>query len=121
MLRATCNLLSLQTNLAESQQSCSAKEDQLQSLSLELESAQANASDLARSHTETEQQLQQQKALLKQVQGQSTLKLSLLLPSANQPVHCACESTCSCTLYADVYISCTGYCVLAAAIFANNC
>lgn len=73
MLLATCSSWSLQTNLAESQQSCSAKEDQLQTLSLELEHAQANASDLAKSHTETEQQLQQQTALLKQVQRQSRL------------------------------------------------
>lgn len=74
MMGATCDSVSLQTNLAESQHSRSAKEDQLQRLSLELDSAQAHASDLAKSHTATEQQLQQQTALLKQVQKQSALK-----------------------------------------------
>lgn len=78
----------LQTNLAESQQSFSAKEGQLQHLSLELQSAQANASDLAKVHEDTEQQLQQQKTLLKQVVAQSTTQSSILLPSVAD-LHCS--------------------------------
>lgn len=67
--------LLLQTTLAESQQSFSTKEVQLQHLSLELKSAQARASDLAKVHEEKEQQLQQQKAILNQVQAQRTIRL----------------------------------------------
>ena len=59
----------LQTNLAESQQSFSAKEDQVQDLTAQLGSAQASAADLTKRKEETEAQLHQQKALLEQVQA----------------------------------------------------
>lgn len=88
--------LSLQTNLTESQQSCSSKEDQLQHLSLELISAQANATDLAKVHEEKEQQFQQQKALLKKVQAQSAFGFNCcLLPIAGLHFSlggCVCSS-----------------------------
>ena len=88
--------LLLQTNVTESQQSCSSKEDQLQHLSLELISAQANATDLAKVHEEKEQQFQQQKALLQKVQAQSTFGFNCCLLSVAglhfSPGGCVCLS-----------------------------
>lgn len=72
----TCAVVLLQTNLAESQQSLSAKEDQVQDLNAQLGSAQVSAADLTMRKNETEEQLHQQKALLGQVHGHTSATLA---------------------------------------------
>lgn len=73
----TCAVVLLQTNLAESQQSLSAKEDQVQDLTAQLGSAQVTAADLTKRENATEEQLHQQKALLGQVHGHISPRLPL--------------------------------------------
>ncbi len=61
-----CSCL-LQSNIAEAQQTASAKDEQLSQLSAELTAAQAKATELTQLQAITEEHLQHQQALLEEV------------------------------------------------------